>query len=336
MREMSRRRLVKAYLRDRAWLVLLIVSCGLILYVVTALYQLNMEALGYGGLLCLLPLSLAAWVDYLRYAAHHQALARLLPGLPESISHLPETSGLVQQDYQAALKALYQQHKQQVTQADARSQALAHYYTLWSHQIKTPLAAMRLLLQEDTAHDRKLLGELFKVNQYVNMALGYARLDSQASDFVFSRLKLASPVSQTARRFAAQFVAKRLSLNLSVPEEASAVTDEKWLCFLLEQLLSNAIKYTQAGGVSISWEEGQKELIIQDTGMGIMPEDLPRVFEMGFTGYNGRVDQQATGIGLFLARETAQRLGLTLRLDSKPGQGTRAVIGFPRETLMVE
>lgn len=105
---------------------------------------------------------------------------------------------------------------------------------------------------------------------------------------------------------------------------------------MLEQLLSNAVKYTAAGGVSILWDEAARELVIQDTGRGIAAEDLPRVFEMGFTGYTGRMDRQATGIGLFLCKQTAGRLGLGLSLRSSPGQGTRAVIAFPQETLAAE
>jgi hypothetical protein len=327
---------LKAYLKERAWLALLLVLLGLIVLVVLALYGTDLRALGYAGLLCLLPLGVALSIDLARFRARHQALIQLLPGLPESAAHLPAPNSLVEQDNQALFLRLHALYREQATQADARHQAMATYFTLWSHQVKTPIAAMRLLLQEDTALDRRISGELFKVSQYVDMALGYARLDGRASDFVFAKCQVLGPVSATARRFAALFVSKRLSLQLEIPQDVRVVTDEKWLSFLLEQLLSNAIKYTESGGIFITWEEERKELVIKDTGRGILPEDLPRVFEMGFTGFNGRVDQQATGIGLYLARETARRLGLSLRLDSTPGQGTRAVVGFPREELIVE
>lgn len=336
MKEEKSKGIFMAYLRERLWLALVIALCCLILLVVLALYEADLEALGYAGLLCLLPLGTAAAIDFVRFSARHRALARMLPGLPESAGRLPAPSGLIERDYQALLQRFHALYREQATRQDARFQAMADYYTLWSHQVKTPIAAMRLLLQKDTALDRQLTGELFKVAQYVDMALGYARLDGRASDFVFAKCLIVKAVAGTARRFAAQFVEKRLSLQVEVPPDAAAVTDEKWLRFLLEQIMSNAVKYTDSGGVHIRWNAEKKELHIRDTGRGIAPEDLPRVFEMGFTGYTGRVDQQATGIGLYLARETARRLGLGLEMLSSPGKGACAVISFPREELLVE
>lgn len=327
---------IGAWLKSRRGTLLLLAALGAIVLAVCALYALPLEALGYAGLLCLILILFAAAADFARFSARHRQLALLRQALPESLEHLPEPKDLVEQRYQALLDSLVTLYRDQATRDDARLQAMTGYYSLWSHQIKTPLAAMRLLLQEDSARARRLAGELFKVEQYVDMALGFMRLENRASDFVFAACPLGRPVARAARRFAAQFVAKRLSLSTAVPEDARAVTDEKWLQFMLEQLLSNAVKYTAAGGVSILWDEDARELVIRDTGPGIAAEDLPRVFEMGFTGYTGRMDRQATGIGLFLCKQTASRLGLGLSLSSRPGQGTRAVIAFPKETLTAE
>ena len=113
------------------------------------------------------------------------------------------------------------------------------------------------------------------------------------------------------------------------------MTDEKWLCFVLEQLLSNAVKYTYEGGVTISVSP-EKVLTIRDTGIGIAPEDLPRIFEKGFTGYNGRSNKKATGLGLYLCKQAADKLGVRIRVKSRPGEGTAVSLDLSSRKLEVE
>lgn len=309
----------------------------LLFALVMRLYQAPEEAIRYGlllslalGLMVLLALSL-------RQMARQRALASLLSQLPESLSHLPEPEGPAEEACQQLLQELARLHRERITQDDRRYEALSDYYTLWGHQIKTPIAAMGLLLrQEDSEQGRALRNELFKTEQYVDMALNYLRLAGELDDFLFEELALRELVSQVARRFAAQFVQQRLSLTVELPEELRVLTDRKWLHFVLGQLFANALKYTAKGGVRVSFDAKRQELCIADTGRGIRKEDLPRVFEPGFTGYSGRVDQQATGIGLSLCQTACRRLGHSLRIESGPGQGTRLYIGFGRQNLTIE
>ena len=215
-----------------------------------------------------------------------------------------------------------------------RLEDLTDYYTLWAHQIKTPIAAMGLLLQDDdTDRGRELSAELFKIQQYVEMVLQYLRLGSDSTDYLIREVPLEPIVRQAARKYAQLFIRGKVSLNLR-PMELKVLTDEKWLGFVVEQVLSNAVKYAPGGAVTV-FAEGET-LVIRDNGMGIAPEDLPRVFENGYTGCNGRTDKRSTGIGLYLCREICRRLGHRISVASRLGEGTEVRIALGRRTLEVE
>lgn len=170
------------------------------------------------------------------------------------------------------------------------------YYTLWTHQIKTPIAAMRLLLQEEETHTGELEQELFKIEQYADMALQYQRLESLSSDLQLESCSLDGILRQALKKMATPFIRRRISLEFD-GTGATVLTDEKWLTFVVEQLLSNALKYTPPGGRITLYLEADKTLVVEDNGIGIRAEDIPRIFERGFTGFNGRMDKKSTGIG---------------------------------------
>lgn len=200
------------------------------------------------------------------------------------------------------------------------------YYTMWAHQIKTPIAAMRLLLQSGSSQNPELAAELFRIEEYVGMALGYVRSESMTSDLLLRRISLDAVIRQAVRKYASVFIAQKISLHYE-NVDVQVVTDEKWLLFVLEQLLSNALKYTKQGSISIFMlPDTPKTLVIADTGIGIRAEDIPRVFERGYTGYNGREYNQSTGIGLYLCRRIMQKLGHRISIESEAGRGTRVLL----------
>ena len=205
---------------------------------------------------------------------------------------------------------------------------------MWVHQIKTPIAALRLLLQREPRSDTAALrAELFRIEQYVEMVLSYQRLGAGTVDLVLRRTELDSVVRSCVRKYAPLFITKKLPLELG-ETGLEAVTDEKWLAFVIEQLLSNALKYTEKGGIRILAEG--RSLVIEDSGAGIAPEDLPRLGERGFTGYNGRAEHGSTGLGLYLCRRICGLLGHGLRFESELGRGTRAILSFPEYRLEAE
>ena len=202
---------------------------------------------------------------------------------------------------------------------------------LWAHQIKTPIAAMNILLQSGKADEKELSAELFKIEQYVEMVLGYLRTEQMTSDLTLKEYELLDVIRQAVRKYSKLFILQKIKLNLE-ETDYRVVTDEKWFLFALEQILSNALKYTKEGSISIYMDKEKSDtLIIEDTGIGISPEDLPRVVEKGFTGYNGRSGRKSTGLGLYLTKQILEKLGHTIKLESEVGAGTRVYIYLGRE-----
>lgn len=225
--------------------------------------------------------------------------------------------------------------RRQLDAAETRRGETVAYYTAWVHQIKTPIAAMRLTLQgEDTPAARRLTAELGRIEQYVDMVLTYLRLEEGGSDYVIRPCSVDEVVRAAVRRFAGEFIDRRIRLDYE-PVQWETVTDGKWLTFVVEQLLSNALKYTGQEGAIRIYRRGD-ELCIADTGIGIAPEDLPRVFQMGYTGQNGRLDRRSSGIGLYLCRRICGNLRHGIRMESVPGKGTTVYLTLGRGDFLPE
>lgn len=315
--------------------MLAFLAYSIIFGVVFFLYKLEWEAVLYAaGLCCLLTAAVAA-VDFSHYKAAHEERRRILHNVELLAGELPEPESLGEADYQEMLRKLKASYDSNRNAWQKERMESRDYYTTWVHQIKTPISVMRIFLQdEDTEEHRELLAELFRIEQYVEMALNWMRLGSDSMDFVFREYDLDGIIRQAIHKYAPQFVRRRIRLSYQ-PAKRKVLTDEKWLLFIIEQLLSNAVKYTQEGGVSIRvTKEGILE--IADTGMGIAAEDVPRVFEKGFTGYNGRADKKSTGLGLYLCSLTAQKLSHKIWVESQAGRGTTVYLDLHREKLEVE
>ncbi len=243
--------------------------------------------------------------------------------------------GLLEEDYQALLRAVCQDRARLAAESENRFRELTDYYSLWVHQIKTPIAAIDLLLQEDDSQaGREVEMELLKIRQYVDMVLSYLRLDSDSTDYVLREYPLDDILRQAVRKFARMFILKKITLDFQETGR-TVLTDEKWLLFVVEQVLSNALKYTPSGGKIRVYGDGATA-VIADNGIGIREEDQARVFEKGFTGYNGRADKKSTGIGLYLCRLVCDRLNHGISLASRPGQGTLVRLDLDRTAGVME
>ena len=212
---------------------------------------------------------------------------------------------------------------------------LMDYYTLWAHQIKTPIAASSLLVGEieDKKVKNQLEQELFKIESYVNIVLQYLRLESFHEDLVLKKENVEDLVKEIVKKYAIFFIQKDLSLNLH-DLDRTIITDKKWFVVILEQVLSNSLKYTSQGGIEIYFQEDT--LYIKDSGLGIQDADLLRVFERGFSGYNGRLTQQSSGLGLYLSKKIADELGHQISIASQVGQGTTVMINFSEKKMIFE
>lgn len=307
---------------------------GIYLYVFY-LYGLRMEAVWYATVLIIIPLILLVLLRFLRFYRKHKLLDKLyhMPSIIEE--GMPKTYDIMEEDYQRIIRLLCQENRSCITKTEKNYRDMIDFYTLWAHQIKTPIAAMRLLLQaEEKQNASELKQELFKIERYVEVVLGYLRTEEMNHDLQIETCCLDELVKQAVKKYTTVFVYQRLKLemeNLNFP----VLTDQKWLVFVLEQLISNALKYTKVGSIKISaavteTKEGDihTTLYIEDTGIGIRAEDLPRIFEKGFTGYNGRMDKKASGLGLYLCKKITEQLSHKIIIESEVNCGTKVSILF--------
>lgn len=342
-------KILVSYLKERVALLLGCAVIILIFFLISSLYGYEnaMRNMWYAVILACFFALLICILDFFRYLKKCCYLLEALSRTGETDYFLPEAKNYPEQLYQELIAESERQKRNLISELDHKKKDMADYYTLWTHQIKTPIAAMRLLFQQEEV-SRQAQEELFKIEQYSEMALGYARLNSISSDLVLEEYNIYDILKQAVKKYSILFIGSGLSFSLE-EFRAYAVTDEKWLCFVIEQLLSNALKYTKEGEIKI-YAEGKNTagryekteetlyasqgfvLVIEDTGIGINEKDLPRIFERGFTGYNGRMDKKSTGIGLYLCREICSRLSHPIAVSAKAGEGTQVRIEFYQET----
>lgn len=323
------------YLKQRRRLFIVGAVFCVLFAVSFLLYHLPIGAVIYPTLLCAAIGILIMVFDFLRVKREHEALSSIRSMTDIIAESFPKIDGIKDEDYQQILRLISEEHRYYRTQINRKYSDMIDYYTVWAHQIKTPIASMRLHLQnEDSVLARTLTSDLYRIEQYVEMVLTFLRLNSESTDYVIKEYDLDKIVRQAVRKFSSEFIGRRLSLVYE-PLNTTVITDEKWLSFVIEQVLSNALKYTPAGSITITLEK-DKTLRIRDTGIGIAPEDLPRVFENGYTGYNGRSDKKASGIGLYLCKRICSNLGHGITARSIVDAGTIIDIDLAQTKLEVE
>ena len=324
-----------SFLKIRKMPIIIFTGIVVIFGILFYLYDIPFDAIIYGCELSFVWCAVCLFIDFYKYYKRHKLLHINREQFFDDAEQLPEHMDIIEYDYQELAKELYQAKQELMSKNRIAKKELLDYYGMWVHQIKTPIAALDILLQNTermlyqldekemmqkaiSVSDMKM--ELFKIEQYVEMALNYLRVEDISSDLVFKKQELDDMVCQVIRKYAKIFISKKIKMDFK-PTKACIVTDEKWFIFVLEQLISNALKYTKKGQISIYMKE--KSLVIEDTGIGIPAEDLPRIFEKGFTGYNGRENKKSTGIGLYLCKNIMDKLQWNITVDSEVGSGTK-------------
>ena len=326
---------IRGYIKQNIKVIFLFIVFALVFGIVFSLYDLEIEAIYYSVMLCSFIGLIYICINFINYYKKHIQLYKLQNEISISLENLPSPKTLMEEDYTNLILNLNKEYKTYISKSDIAKSDMIDYYTMWVHQIKTPISAMKLLIQTSESEiSSDLSSELFKIEQYVEMVLSYIRLGSNENDFVIKEYDLDNIVRQAIRKYAPLFIRKKINLDFQ-PTTYKVLTDEKWLVFVIEQLLSNAIKYTNKGKISIYPLE-DKKLVIEDTGIGISKEDIPRIFDKGFTGYNGRTDKKATGLGLYLCKNILDKLSHKISIESEVGVKTNVILDLSMLNVNIE
>ena len=317
------------YILEKAQWIFMILLSAFTMTVLMILNHIPSREIIYGMGLGLFLVLCIITADFVKVYRKCRILDCMAQHAVFSLQGLERTDDPLEASWLCLVENLVKSRVEQQNEMERRSIELKEYFTMWVHQIKTPIFAMRLLLREKNgAVDLSgEMDELFDIERYVEMALQYMRLDSESTDFVLRRIQLDDVLKETIHKYARLFVRGKIKLDYT-NVNTFVHTDEKWLAFVLEQIFSNAVKYTPAGTVSVFMAD-TRTLVIADTGIGICAQDLPRVFEKGYTGYNGHEDKRSSGIGLYLCSRIMKKLGHGFEIESKQGEGTRVMVRFP-------
>ena len=323
--------IIKSYLKKNLKIYLLLIVFIFIFILIFYLYNLPFEVLFYSSSLCFIIALIVSIIDFNNYRKSYIDLKYLESNILNNMEDLSKSLDIRVEYYQKIIERLHNEVEKLKIDDNKKMENLADYYSMWIHQIKTPIAAINFLLDNEEIDVKAFRQELFKIERYVEMVLTYIRLGSETSDYVITSINLDEVVRENIKKYATLFINKKIKLNY-VSHETYVISDKKWLGFAFEQLLSNAIKYTKSGG-EISINISESKLIIEDNGIGIYEEDLPRIFEQSFTGLNGRYEKKSSGLGLYLCKKTLDKLQHKIEITSKVNKGTKVMITFPKKDM---
>ena len=323
--------IIKSYIKKNLKIYLLLIVFIFIFVLIFYLYNLPFEALFYSGLLCFVAALITSIIDYNNFRKSYIDLRYLESNILNNKEDLPKSLDIRVEYYQKIIERLHNEVEKLKINDNKKMEDLADYYSMWIHQIKTPIAAINFLLDNEEIDVKAFRQELFKIERYVEMVLTYIRLGSETSDYVITSIDLDEVVRENIKKYATLFINKKIKLNY-VSHETYVISDKKWLGFAFEQLLSNAIKYTKSGG-EISINISESKLVIEDNGIGIYEEDLPRIFEQSFTGLNGRYEKKSSGLGLYLCKKTLDKLQHKIEITSEVNKGTKVIVSFPKKDM---
>lgn len=319
--------MLNSYLKERKTDIIMYFVFVFVFVLIFKLYSVDVKIALYPAIICMILWAIYAAIKFYRYCRNHRHRIELSNHIEITLKNLPKPESLLEEDYQNLLNVLMEYNRMQLSENNQKYSDMREYITLWAHQMKTPITAINLLINEfDNDDKNKIKEQLFEIEGYVDTALQFTRLDTMNSDLLLKEYSLMQIVKQGIKYYSKIFISKGISLKLS-EFDTTVVTDEKWLLFVIKQILSNALKYTDEGSISI-YTSPNKTLVIEDTGIGISEEDINRIFERGFTGYNGRLDKKATGIGLYLSKQILDKLNHNIKIYSQSGAGTKVEISL--------
>lgn len=318
--------ILKDYIKSQFTNILLyFVSVTLLSYMITILYNVEKEKIIYPLVIVSLIYCFYFIFNFIKFYKKYIILDTLINQKENTYTEITKNNHILENKYITIINKLQKENKKIIDTNRNKNKEIEAYYLMWTHQIKTPISAIYFLIEnlEDDSK-LKLEAEVFKIEEYVNNNLAYFKLDSSNNDFLIETINLKDLLKGIIKKYANLFFLKKLKLEFNVTDKF-IVSDKKYLSLILEQVISNAIKYTKNEGVIKIYNENNT-IIIEDNGIGIKKEDIPRIFDKGFTGYNGRLNKKSTGIGLYLSKIAADKLNHSIKIESNQNKGTTVKI----------
>ncbi len=325
---LTNKMLFKQFLKDHKTLIFCLTLLSLTYFICFLIFRVNYFIFLYPTIIFYLIFIIYCCFEYNKFKKKYLELKQILNVDVDQIVEIIDTQAfdsMELKEFYKIVEKIDREFKKLKNQTKYQNNKLEEDISTWIHQIKIPITAMKLNLEDiDSNQSRELKSELFRIELYVEMILNYFRLKSLSTDYIFVKTDINLVIRNELKRFASEFIKRKITLELHC-ETFNYVTDEKWLAFVFDQIISNALKYTPNGGViKISFIDDN--LIIEDSGIGISSNDLPRIFERGYTGYNGRIDKRASGLGLYLTKQVCDNLNIPIQLESKLNKGTKVIL----------
>ena len=297
-----------------------------ILFVFVYLYRIPIEVILYPYILTIVFVLMVLLFDYIKYKEKVNKISQICNDISSCYSVKINDKNIFDEYYLDIINELLKENRKQVSQIQKRVSDINDYFSIWVHQIKTPIASMKLKIDNEQMDLLQLASDLNRIDHYVDLVLSFLKFDEEKIDLYFRKTDVDRIMRESLKKFSNDFIIKKIRLDYKLSKR-EVLTDEKWLSFVFDQLLSNALKYTDKGTISIYYD-GDSCLCIKDSGIGIALADMERLFEKGFTGYNGRQYKKASGIGLYMCKRMCDKLNIGISIESVVNEYTLVKLKF--------
>ena len=323
---MWNKKLLNEYLKMKKTSIIGILGVYAILFVFVYLYRIPIEVILYPYILTIVFVLIVLLFDYIKYKEKVNKIIQICNDISSCYSVKINDKNIFDEYYLDIINELLKENRKQVSQIQKKVSDINDYFSIWVHQIKTPIASMKLKIDNEQMDLLQLASDLNRIDQYVDLVLSFLKFDEEKIDLYFRKTDVDRIMRESLKKFSNDFIIKKIRLDYKLSKR-EVLTDEKWLSFVFDQLLSNALKYTDKGTISIYYD-GDSCLCIKDSGIGIALADMERLFEKGFTGYNGRQYKKASGIGLYMCKRMCDKLNIAISIESIVNEYTLVKLKF--------
>lgn len=330
----------KLFLREKASTILLLLFGLITIEIFLMAYNVGMFIKIYIPLIIIGLYMISIIIEYFKRKKFYDNLLKILEELDEKylITEIIKTPNFLEgQIFKNSLEQIDKSMLENVNKYKYMTEDYKEYIELWIHEIKIPISASKMVIENNkNAITKSIDEELDKVENYIEQALFYARSNTVEKDYYIRKVVLKEIVNESIKKNKSSLIQEKISIDIH-DLEIEVNTDNKWIVFILNQIIQNSIKYRKKENsvIEIYANQGKENVIlyIKDNGIGIKQGEITRVFEKGFTGTNGRLsNKKSTGIGLYLCKKLCNKLGIGIELNSVQNEGTEVKLVFPKDS----